>query len=74
MSPLSATISRVNRQHCEALIGIGLPILAASQLIPPIPPPPTHAKVSIDTIVQLLPLFGSGLIAVVKVERENDGA
>jgi hypothetical protein len=34
MSPLSATITRVNKQHYEAMIGIALRILAPSQLIP----------------------------------------
>jgi hypothetical protein len=64
---LSAT--RVNKQHDEGMFGVGLPIMAPSQLILLSKlAPAIDAKVSSDTIVQLLPPYCSGLIATVEGE------
>ena len=48
MGPLSVTNSRVNKQHYEAMIGIGLLILASSQLILPSKPAPADRCEGID--------------------------
>jgi len=48
MSRLSGTISRVDKEYCEVIIGIGPPILAPSQLIPPSKPAPADRCERID--------------------------
>src|SRR5580704_13014129 len=48
MSRLSATISRLNQEHYEVISGIGPPISASSQLIPPSKPVPAERCEGID--------------------------